>query len=233
MAKLPYLELTNRVLRRITQSDISDVTAATGHALIITNLINEAQNQLAMDVDWYSLYTTRTFSTVASTAEYAQASDWGKTINMIDESNNWVLIESFNRSFDEVDPDADTEGTPTHFSLTGTNYRFYPIPNGVYTIRERYWKQPTALAANSDTSDLPIEVENCIIQWALSGIYEYLNKFESADRAIAKYLKILERADAANRRKIDRIVRLGGHGFIDGIHGIRPTRLPPTYGRGC
>lgn len=232
MAQSTYLQLTNKVLGRITQAAITDVTAATGHALIITNLINEAQNQLFLATDWYSLYVTRTFVTASSTAEYAQATDWGRTIDMMDESNNRVLVESFNRSFDEADPDSDTEAAPTHFTVTGSNYRFYPIPNGVYTIRERYWKQPTTLTANDDTSDLPIEVENCIIQWALGGIYEYLNKFESADRATAKYVKILEEAMSVNRRKIDKMIRFGGSGdFIDGITGIFPPQFPQAYGR--
>ena len=74
MAKLTYLELTNRILRRITQADITDVTTATGQALLITNFLNEAQNVLFNEENWHSLYTSRTFVTADGTAEYAVAS---------------------------------------------------------------------------------------------------------------------------------------------------------------
>ena len=63
MSKLNFLQLTNRVLKRISQAEISDVTAATGQAKIITELINEAQNELWAETNWYSLYKTRMFTT--------------------------------------------------------------------------------------------------------------------------------------------------------------------------
>ena len=67
MAKLTYLELVNRILRRITQTDITDVTDASGQALIIADYLNEAQNYLYTESNWYSLFATRSWSTVTVT----------------------------------------------------------------------------------------------------------------------------------------------------------------------
>ncbi len=229
MAKLTYLQLTNRVLKRISQPEITDVTTATGQALIITELINEAQNELFTELNWYSLYTTRTFSTVASTATVAVASDWGRTLDLVDTSNNRVLIEDTLRAFDEVDPDADNTGTPTHFAVAdGSNYTLYPTPDGVYTIRDRYWKVPTTLSANANTSDLSIEVENCIIHWAWYKINEYLNKFDSADRIRLEFERLLRRAKLSNNRRIDKMHIFQSSETYD--RGIHPVKFPSKYG---
>lgn len=227
MAKLTYLELTNRILRRINQADIADVASATGHALIIGNLINEAQIQLYSEVNWYSLYTTRTFDTVASTATYAVASDWGKSIDLMDTTNNRALIEDVMRAFDEEDPNNDYTGIPTHFSLMGEYFRLYPIPAGIYTIRDRYWKVPTALSANGNQSDLPIECENCLIHWAWYKMLEYQNKFESADRIRLEYEKLVVKAKNTNEKHLNNMHIFSGYGSLE----LLPPRWPSGYPR--
>jgi hypothetical protein len=303
MAKLTYLQLTNRVLKRLTQPVITDVTAATGQALIITELINEAQNFLFTDTDWYSLYKTRKFSTVTYTAStisfftngfdsiddgdsglvtagfldgmqilvsgastatnngtwtintveagalnlqsadavtieaageeititaitYPVASDHGRTIALMDTSSERILIEDFMRSMDEADPDPSITGNPTHFAWQGSQYRLYPIPAGTYVMRERYWAVPTALAANSDTSDLPIETENCLIYYALWQICNYLNKFDQADRWRIEFEKQESRAKAANKRKIDIMLSFQADNLAS---YLRQPVLPASY----
>jgi hypothetical protein len=301
MAKLSYLELTNRVLKRISQSVITDVASAEGKSLIVTELINEAQNELWTQANWYSLYKTRKWSTVTYTAAtitfndanpdtitdsasgfgdfqdgqqilvsgsssndgtytvstavagtltlqsadtltaeaagesvtiipitYPVPSDWGRAIDLVNVTDNMVLTEDVMRAFDEDDPDMDSTGTVTHFALNGSFYRLHQIPASATVIRERYWKLPTALAANADTSDLPIECENCIIQFAMVGINEYLNKFENADRARTVFGHMLRSAVAMNSKMIDQLIRFRGADVGVGIH---PPRLPSSYGR--
>jgi hypothetical protein len=224
---LSFLQLTNRVLKRITQSEITDVATATGHALIITELINEAQNALYSEANWHSLYTTSTVATVASTATVA-APTLGRIIDLIDTTNNKVLIEDVVRAIDEADPDADHTGTPTHFALQGANFVLYPIPAGVYTLRYRYWKIPTALTANANTSSLPIDCENCIIQYVLAGIHEYLKNFDASDRAWVRYKQFMTQAKKANSKVLDRMRKMEGSYYSR--FGIEPVRLPSTYG---
>jgi len=302
MAKQTYLTLVNRVLNRITQAEITDVTAATGHASMICDMINEAQNELFSQVNWYSLYTTRSWKTATYTAStiafndanpdtitdsasgfgdfasgmmilvsgsasndgvyvvstaaagtltldtsealtaeavgesvtitamtYAVASNHGRTLDLLDVTNNRVLYEDVMRAIDEVDPDGDTTGNPTHFSSEGGYYRLYPVPAGTYQMRERYFKVPTTLSANTDTSDLPIEVENCLIYWALSNICAYMNKFELSDRAMATYNKILMTAKSANKKILNRYLIMKGSEISR--WGIEPPVFPSNYGR--
>lgn len=227
MAKQTYLELTNRILGRINQSEIANVTTATGHSLIITDLINEAQNELFTDANWYSLYTARSFNTVADTATSAVASDFGRGISLQDTTNNRLLIEDVFKAFDEQDPNADMTGPPTHYAYQNGYYRFYPVPAGVYAMTDRYWKQPTALSTNSSTSDLPVECENAIIHYAWYKILQYLNKFEQADRIRIEYEKTLNKAIKMNDKMLDKMHVMQRSGFYQ---GIEPPRWPSGYG---
>ena len=231
MAKTSYLNLTNKILRRINQSEISDVTAATGHAEIITNLINEAQNVLYTELNWYSLITTTTLSTEADTASYSIAADVGKMLDVRDTTNNIFIYENYQRVIDMADADESTTGQPTSFAMVPGTITLYPIPAGTYTIKYRYWKVPVTLAANADTSDLPIEVENCIIQWTLYMTLDYMNKFDMADRARLEYVRLLKTAKITNDRITDRMdILRSGDLYRD---GIAPPRFPSNYGRGC
>jgi hypothetical protein len=302
MAKLTYLQLTNRILKRITLAEISDVTAATGTQEIVTELINEAQNEIWTEDNWYSLYRTRTFLTetyTASTISFAEAnpdtiddsasgfgsfqagqaiyvtgstsndgtytiataaagtltlqtaddlateaagdsvtitamsypvpSDWGRTLSLVDVTNNRILFEDDTKSFDIFDPDANQTGIPEAVALEGDQYKLFPIPAGDYTIRERYWKIPDTLSANANTSDLPIECENAIIQYALMRVLEYLNKFEASDRARIEFQRHIEKAKAKNKKMIDKMNIMGSGGYPY-HHRPFPPKLPSKYG---
>lgn len=301
MAKTSYLNLTNKILRRITQTAITDVSTATGHALIVTNLINEAQNELFTIRNWYSLYATRIFTTTTYTAStitfnnanpdtitdsasgmgsftageilisgssnndgtytvdtatagtltlqssdsltaeaagnsititaitYPVASDFGRTIDLTDTTNSRVLTEDVTRVFDEADPDINVTGIPSHFAFQGDSYRLWRIPGGTYKIRDRYWKQPTALSVNADTSDLPIETENSIIFWAWYHVLEYLNKFEQADRVRRDYERQLQLAIKANQKKIDKMYIFQSD---RGFRGTPVVNFPDQFGIG-
>ena len=56
MAKRSYLEMTNLILRRINEDDVTTTTSMTGKASIVGDLINDGQNMLFAEADWYTLY---------------------------------------------------------------------------------------------------------------------------------------------------------------------------------
>lgn len=301
MAKLSYLELTNRILRRITQQEITDVTLASGHGKRVTNFINEAQNVIFTEpVNWYSLFKMRTFSLTsytASTISFANANpdtiddsasgfgdfesgtqvyvsgttsnddiyrvdtaaagtltlqtadtltveaasesititpvtklaatDFGRSLDLMDVTNGQVINEGYDRFMDEADPDMNNTGTPRDFIYQDGGLRFYPIPSGTVKMRERYWKIPDTLSANANTSDLPIECEQAIIYWVWGEMLQYLNSFEKADRIFQKYALLIEKAKMANDRQISRM-----HVFEANTNrrGVHPPMLPVEYG---
>lgn len=136
---------------------------------------------------------------------YPSQSNYGRGIDLMDITNNRILTEDISRNFDTVDPNLDLTGIPTHFSYQDDGYRLHPIPGGTYTLRERYWKQPTQLSASTDTTDLPIEVENVLIYWVYIQMLTYLNKFNLADRTRIDFVQLYKKARVANKKKIDRL----------------------------
>lgn len=306
MAKSTYLQLVNKVLKRISKDELtSGVSSSTGHAKIISELINEAQVELWTETtNWHTLYTQRVFNTVTYTATtiafndanpdtitdsgsgmgsfeagqtitvsgstsndgtyvistaaagtltlqtadsltaevagdsvtiaavtYPLASDHGRTIDLVDLDNDKILVEDVGRSFDAYDPDMDHTNDPYFFSIQGTNYRMFYIPSGAVKILDRYWKVPTALSADADTTDLPEFCENFIIHWAWMSICDYMNKFDVADRIRIKLYGrkdgILEKIKIANNKVINQTHRFEGQRTVNGIH---PPRFPSRYG---
>lgn len=227
---LTFLQLANSVIRRTAQSTLSDVTTATGTQAIVLDLLNECQQALWNETNWHTFYTSRSFATVAGTGSYAVASDWGRTLSLLDETSNRFLEESPVRAMDENDPNNDYTGTPTSFALQGAYYRLYPIPSGVFTLRDKYYAVPTRMTVNASVTGFPVEAENCFIQYALAGVYEYLGKLEMSDRAKSNYSEQLDLARHANGRKLDRMRVMGGRG--EGNPELIPPRLPPSYGQG-
>ena len=173
----------------------------------------------------------RAGATVAINAvTYPLASDHGRTIDLVDMDNDIILTEDVGRSFDEYDPDMDHTNNPYFFSVQGTNYRLFYIPNDEITILDRYWKIPTALSADTDTSDLPEFCENFLVHWTWMSICDYLNKFDVADRIRMKlYTKnggILDKIKSANSKVINQTHRFQGRNFTSGFH---PPRFPSSY----
>jgi hypothetical protein len=305
MAKLSYLTLTNRVLKRINRNEITDVSTVSGTDKIVTEFINEAQTYLSSIEDWYSLYKTRKFSTVTYTAStisfanadpdtiddsasgfgsfsssqdvlvsgstsnngvwtvntaaagtltlqstdaltaeaegssitisavtYPVASDYSRTIDLMNTTQERLLEEEVTRNFDAYDPNEDHSSPPTHFSLVDGAYRLFPTPSANQVIRERYFAFPAALTANANTSDLPEETQNLIILYARYETLDYLQKYEEADRIRIEFRTQLKQARLANKTKLDRFRQFGkGRHYGYGYH--RHPRLPASYDRRC
>jgi len=229
MAKETYLELGNRVLRRISKDEVAGIPTSNSIALIVFNFINEAQTDVYNEESgqWYSLYTERTFTTSASTGTYAVNSDFGKAIYMVDETNDNIIWEEGSRWIASLDPDRGNTGEPIVYSLEGSNYRLYPTPAGTYTIRDVYFKQPDKMSLTTDTSDLPIECENLIIERAYYKILNYLQRYEAADRVDLQLRRMLKQAKKTNKKKLNRMFRFRS----DGMQRMGP-RLPSNYPMG-
>jgi len=230
MGDLNYLNLANRVIRRISRPVLTNTTGASGQEQIALDMVNEAQQYLVSIENWYTLYTSRTFTTTASTATAAIPTDFGSCIDLVDTTNKRVLIEDNIRSIDDADWGNSTTGTPTHFAILDTTYHFYPIPAGAYAIRERYWKRAEDMTNNTDTTDLPNFCDNMVILHAWAGMCEYLNKFSQADRVRTMFNRELASAIRRNRKTLD---NMNVFQPTDGRYRANiPPLLPANYPRG-
>jgi hypothetical protein len=172
-------------------------------------------------------------SVTVTAINYAVPSDWARTFALMDVDNSTFLVPDDSVSFDEIDPDQSRTANPTHYALNADFIRLYPIPASTYTLRERYYALPTAFTTNTDTSLLPIEVENCLIYWAWSQMLDYQSKFDEADRKMVQYRNMLKIAKAANKKKLNIARQMEG---IRHDNNLRGPRLPANYGtnfHGC
>jgi|TARA_R100001530_G_scaffold27609_1_gene22000 hypothetical protein len=330
MAKRTYLEMHNIILRRINEDDISDVTTTTGKASIIGDLINEGQNMLFAESNWYPLYKERIFqtsddavivvedytglslatitisyngtsyvitegtdfdavtsNTVTATAiasalsaltwsdvtiksntasssivlkadpqnnvgftsiatsddetnvdvslsnndTYAIPTDFGKSIALVDFTNSTVLRPGSFKHFDLENPDLGTSGTPYEYSIQGGNYRLHPIPSATNIMLEKYWKEPVALAANSDLSELPLEAENALIKWVEGEIWLYLNNSQKAQLINQKFVQLLNKAVDANETILDQMTVVNSTYHSPRNMPLAQPRLPSHYPR--
>jgi len=228
MAKKTALQIVNQTLREINQTVLTDFSSISGQAQITLDYINQAQEVLFNEENWYSLYTTRTFSTVASTATVALASDFGRGIDMVNLTSNVRLEENYIKVMDKKDSGALQTGSPELFAITGTNYEFYPIPAAVESLRERYWAMPTDLSAVSDTSALPIEAQPALLHYVKAQVMAYLNRYEASQFHFARYGAELKAAQRSNKRKLD---RMDAFRDTNEIHIFGSPRMPTNYPR--
>lgn len=201
-AKLSYLNLTNAVLRRADLQTISTVASQTGNPRVVVDAINQAQNAIFAAGNWHSLYKTTTFATVSGTATYAKPSNFGRMISMMDATNNKMLVPDITFGMDLDDPDNNSSSKPLSYAIEAGNFRLNPIPDGAYTIRERYYSTPSTLSLDAHQSDLPIWCENCLIEYAYYVLLIALNKFEAARNAKENFTALLDLAKQAESMAI-------------------------------
>ncbi len=214
MAKRTYLQLTNLILSRAKQSQVSDMTALTSgsHSDLISEYINDAQNVLMVEENWYTLITEREISS-GTTGVLAVASDFDKSLILVDKTSKRYLREGLSREFLMGDSGRDDTGPPLRFSAEGTNYRFDTIPASAVTLTDVYWKEPTSLSANGDTSDLPLICEPLIIKWAESELFSYMGNSVKSELAMRKYNTLLPRAMDKNQEVLDRMILVDSESF--------------------
>lgn len=128
----------------------------------LTKRINDAYREVVTRYRHPENETTETITTVAGTATDAVPAAYWYTEAMRDETNdrvlkfrpiNWILAQ-----------DRDTRGQPRYWSLWGSNFIFYPTPDGVYSITHYYKIEPTALSAGGD-STIVLDAWDEIIEW--------------------------------------------------------------------
>lgn len=224
MAKRNYLGLTNLILGRIKQSAVADMTTLTAgsHSDLISEYINDAQNVLMIEDNWYTLITEREIASGTS-GTLAVASDFDKSLVLVDKTNKKYLVEGLSRDFLMGDAGRDDTGPPTRFSAEGTNYRFDTIPTTSVTLTDVYWKQPTSLSANTDSSDLPLICEPLIIKWVESEIFAYVGNTVKSELALRRYNTLLPKAMDKNQEIVDRMIIVDSDSFDD--HFDSRTRI--------
>lgn len=135
----------------------------------INTYLNDGQSFIATRVDFYAEEGTQATSTVSGTASYAWPTDMARMRSLFDTNRN-IELEAVDLRM--IDRSAVVTGAPMYYALDGMNVHLYPTPDGVYSLEMRYWKMPTAMAADSDTpSSLPVDWHHLLWRYAVAQCY--------------------------------------------------------------
>lgn len=140
---MTYLEIVNKVLRRLRETEVSTVNENT-YSTLIGDLVNSIKSEVENAYNWSVLRQTLTATTSNNLFNYVLtgAGTRFKVIDVVNDTSNWFMNERsltwFNQQFLLTTPQT---GSPAYYNFNGvdtngdTQVDVFPIPNGNYDLR--------------------------------------------------------------------------------------------------
>lgn len=240
MAKgqLTYLQLCNRVLQRLGKPQITSGSfssyASDSWGGLVKDFINDAQREVYKEHDWSTLTvpTSNTFTTSSRQYDLSSSfSTFGREIDLVNETQNRVLIPAPWRDMDKVDPGRHDSGSPTAYAISYPYLYFNRTPVVTDTYRFTFFKRPTDLSASTDVSILPEFCDMVLVWWA---VWQLLASREDAqdggEAARGIYQSTLARAIGQDRRRADVTLQMQPTFARSSFLAVpMPASYPQTY----
>lgn len=162
---MTYLDLVNDVLIRLREPEVANVSD-TSYSKLIGKFVNDAKRQVENAYDWNDISETFTFTTSASTYQYAltSANSRYKILQVIDNTKNIELnpctVAWFNR---QITMDNPTTNDPYMYVVDGVNasrkpyLNLWPIPSGTNSINVYLVNPQADLSNDTDVLYVPYE----------------------------------------------------------------------------
>mgnify|MGYP003664169567 FL=1 len=170
---MTYLQIINAVMRRLRETEVTDVNA-TDYSKLIGEYVNSVKKEVEAAWNWNALRTTLTLNTTTGIFNYTLLGSGSRfrVSDVVNDTSNYMLQQKsalwMNQRFLTVDTQL---STPSFYSFNGVDTNLdskvdlYPIPDGVYVLRFNVTIPQDDLIENSDTLQIPSEP---IIQGALA-----------------------------------------------------------------
>ena len=167
MALPTYLSLVNDVLVRLRESTVSTVSQ-TSYSALIGKFINDTKRQVADAYDWDAFNQAITVSTVSGQVGDYSLTGAGvrfKTMDVINTSRYYQLTALSHEDHDKFYYTIPTpiQNLPMYFTVQGVDtngdlkVKFWPVPDGIYTIRFSLIVPESDFSSDSDTTLLAKE----------------------------------------------------------------------------
>jgi len=165
MAAYNFLQLTNSVLRRLREAEVTSVND-NDYAKLIATYINDSKRQVEDAYNWNSLSDTLSATTDADIFSYVLTGSGQRfrLIDIINDTSNMIMQNRTTRWMDQAflvnEP---PKGPPIYFNFNGTDSNgdtlvdLYPIPDGAYNLRFNIIKPQAELVADADVLYVPHE----------------------------------------------------------------------------
>lgn len=173
---MTYLQLVNRVLRRLREKTVSGVND-NDYATLVGDFVNDAKGQVEGAWNWKALRTEITFNTVAGTSDYdlgdggvgsgettedstlmldhrGQAQVWNTTLKTQLSLYPLEYIRGLQRA---VSPNSQPDSFAVISGATGLTLRIYPAPDAVYAMAATFVIPQAELTSNSTVLLVPSE----------------------------------------------------------------------------
>ena len=152
--------LSNAIERTLLRAGL--VETSTDHMDTAREYINAVVQDISSRATWWWLFKQGTISTVASTRNYALATDVLTPVSFRDTTNNRTLAIVSDTDIDLDDPDQSRTGDTESVYLTGSDattgavqVALHPTPDtSSDTITYRYYKYIPEFTSSNDTDDL-------------------------------------------------------------------------------
>lgn len=160
---MTYLEMVNKVLRRLREREVASVSQ-TSYSKLIGDFINDAKKEVEDAWQWSALRTTLTLTTVADTFNYELngAKNNFSVLDVVNDTSNRFMEYKpstwFDNQFLNMSP---LKGVPYYYNFNGVSddgdnqVDIYPIPDGVYQLRFNCVLRPSELVNNTDKIVVP------------------------------------------------------------------------------
>jgi len=161
---MTYLEIINKVLRKLRESTVSTSTQTT-YSLLIGEFINETKREIEDSWRWSALRSTITVTTAASTQQYTLTGSGTRfqTINVWN-NTNYVFLERAHIDEATLIANSGVTGQPMRFTYYQTDTStgdakvlLTPVPDGIYSIIFTMYIPQAVLSADADVITIPWE----------------------------------------------------------------------------
>jgi len=205
MASTTFIDLSNLLLRRLNEVTMgqSDFAGARGVQAMAKDAINASIEQICQyEPQWPFAAVTTSQVLTQGTNDYSWPTDlklvdWRSFIIAKDDAlsvNSKTLLfisrDLWYKDFREDDLNAGTAGLtlPKYvFEKHGSGFSVTPSPDKAYTVKFDYWSSNTALVSYNDTSLIPTNFDDVIMQGALYHYYMFRDNTEQATQAEERF----------------------------------------------
>lgn len=160
-----YIQLTNSVLRRLRETEVSSVND-NAYSKMIGEFINDAKRNVEDSYNWNALTDTLSAVTSSSVFNYVLTGSGQRfrVIDVLNDSSDVVVNNATTRWMNQQFLLNPTQlGSPTWYNFNGVNANgdtqvdLFPIPDGVYNIRFNLILPQVPLSADADVLKVPHE----------------------------------------------------------------------------
>ena len=160
---MTYLEIVNKVLRRLREPTVASVSE-NSYSALIGELVNVAKREIEDSWNWAALRTTLTATTAPDLFNYVLrgAGTRFRVLEIINDTDNFYMQPRDGKWFESnllMVPV--TKGSPLYYNFNGvttygdTQVDVFPVPNGVYTLRFNVVMPQDDLTTDAEVVQIP------------------------------------------------------------------------------